>query len=260
MSFLQQALGKNYKWYYIFKYYFKYDFMLGNTIWHWMIGNLLTAFSFVFLWSFVVKNNDYAAYALVGAICTRLTGSWKSWYFAEIIRNGRIAKDLLMPTSFFKSNFVMSFTTPLLETFMIVTILSFLGFLIFGIKVTLPIVFISIPFVIMGSFINYCINCLIGYIAFWEENSGSFINMAYQITPFFSGGFIPLVALPFYEYLKYNPFAYLVHAPTQIYLGKYSTTEIIYTFAGGIVWCFLLWLLTRIVFKLGLKKNEAVGL
>jgi ABC-type uncharacterized transport system permease subunit len=46
----------------------------------------------------------------------------------------------------------------------------------------------------------------------------------------------------------------------QIYLGKYSMTEIIYTFFGGIAWCFVLWILARVIFKLGLKKNEAVGL
>jgi ABC-type uncharacterized transport system permease subunit len=44
------------------------------------------------------------------------------------------------------------------------------------------------------------------------------------------------------------------------FLGKYSTTEIIYTFLGGIAWCLVLWILAQVIFKLGLKKNEAIGL
>jgi ABC-type uncharacterized transport system permease subunit len=46
----------------------------------------------------------------------------------------------------------------------------------------------------------------------------------------------------------------------QIYLGKYSNLEIFYTFLGGLVWCIMLYFLAKLVFKMGLKKNESVGL
>jgi ABC-2 type transport system permease protein len=260
MTFLQQTLGKNYKWIYIFKYYFKYDFMLGNAIWHWIAGNLFHSFSFVFLWSYVVKNNDFAIYALIGSIFTRATGSWINWSIGNDIRTGKISKYLMSTTNFFNLFFVVSFAKPLFESLIILAITSIIGTLFFGLKLSLELILICIPFVLIGSFINYSFNCLSGFIAFWEENFNSFINTFQGIIPVFSGGFIPLIALPFYEYLKFNPFAYFVHIPTQIYLGKYSITEIIYTFLGGIAWCVVLWLLARVIFKLGLKKNEAVGL
>ena len=260
MTFLQQTLGKNYKWWYIFKYYLKYDYMLGNAIFHWVFGNIFYTFSFVFLWSYVVKNNELAIYALVGAIFARLTGSWMSWSIADNIRTGKINKNLLSTTSIFGLHFVTSIARPMAESFLLISVLSISGNIIFGLKFDFQNLVFLIPLVLIGSFINFCINSLLGYLAFWEENMGSLITMFDNIFPILSGGFIPLIALPFYEYTKFNPFAYFVHNPTQIYLGKYDNVQILQTFAGGLTWCIALWILARLVFKAGLKKNEAVGL
>jgi ABC-type uncharacterized transport system permease subunit len=46
----------------------------------------------------------------------------------------------------------------------------------------------------------------------------------------------------------------------QIYLGEYTNLEIFYVFLGGLAWCIILYFLAKLVFKLGLKRNEAVGL
>ena len=58
----------------------------------------------------------------------------------------------------------------------------------------------------------------------------------------------------------WTPFTYLLHHPMQIYLGKYSALETLYVFGGGIVWCVILYYLVKWVFKMGLKRNEAIGL
>jgi ABC-2 type transport system permease protein len=57
-----------------------------------------------------------------------------------------------------------------------------------------------------------------------------------------------------------TPFAYILHYPMQIYLGKYDTNQTILVFLGGLAWCLALFILAKIVFKLGLKRNESVGL
>jgi ABC-type uncharacterized transport system permease subunit len=46
----------------------------------------------------------------------------------------------------------------------------------------------------------------------------------------------------------------------QIYLGKYSPTETLMVVLGGIAWCLVLYFLANFVFKMGLKRNESVGL
>jgi ABC-2 type transport system permease protein len=115
--------------------------------------------------------------------------------------------------------------------------------------------------------IAYLINYLVGYIAgtsafFWKDEAtfGSFTRAHEAMNNVLVGLIIPLDKLSFLPFVVYLPQAWIMHHPMQIYLGKYSQTEILQTFCGGIVWCLLLWVAARFIFKVGLKKNEAVGL
>jgi hypothetical protein len=62
------------------------------------------------------------------------------------------------------------------------------------------------------------------------------------------------------SFLQFLPTSYILHHPMQIYLGKYTNLEIFYVFLGGLAWCAVLYFLAKLVFKMGLKRNEAVGL
>jgi ABC-2 type transport system permease protein len=107
-----------------------------------------------------------------------------------------------------------------------------------------------------------CIIFVVGLIAFWSVQTTAVDSFYYSLRNFLRGDNIPLWILATYfgSWVSFTPFAFFIHHPFQIYLGKYSATEIVYTFVGGIGWCIILWLLARIVFKMGLKRNEAVGL
>ncbi|MFM7853798.1 MAG: ABC-2 family transporter protein [Flammeovirgaceae bacterium] len=54
--------------------------------------------------------------------------------------------------------------------------------------------------------------------------------------------------------------AFFAYYPAQIYLGKYDTDQTVLVFLGGIAWCGILYFLAKLVFRLGLKRNESVGL
>jgi ABC-2 type transport system permease protein len=86
-----------------------------------------------------------------------------------------------------------------------------------------------------------------------------FLLFGYQdLSELLSGGIVPLIG--FLNFLSILPFSFWVHHPMQIYLGNYSTLETFYVFAGGFGWCVILYFLAQFIFKLGLKRNEAVGL
>ena len=76
-----------------------------------------------------------------------------------------------------------------------------------------------------------------------------------------TGVIIPLDKLPFYkEIIQFLPTTWSLHHPMQIYLGKYDTFQTFLVFLGGVSWCILLYFLAKFVFKMGLKRNESVGL
>jgi ABC-2 type transport system permease protein len=117
-----------------------------------------------------------------------------------------------------------------------------------------------IPFAFL---VNYLIGYIIGAIAFYFKDEGtytSFTRAHEAVNNVLVGLIIPLDKLTFLPFAIHLPQAWITHHPMQIYLGKYSTSEIFYTFGGGIAWCLVLWIVARLVFKAGLKRNEAVGL
>ena len=111
------------------------------------------------------------------------------------------------------------------------------------------------------TFISYTKGC----IGFWFNTTSSsyaILEASSIAIGLMSGSVIPLylVFSEFWNPVFWTPFTFLLHHPMQIYLGKYDNIQILQTFIGGIAWCVVLWILARLVFKAGLKKNEAVGL
>jgi ABC-2 type transport system permease protein len=125
-----------------------------------------------------------------------------------------------------------------------------------GINLFLTILFIPISF-----FIKHCIEVIFGCVGFWLVNFGGLLALKYRISDILDGSKIPLDILGrFLPFVLWTPFAFLLHYPVQIYLGKYDWKQTLLIFLGGIIWCVVLWTLARIVFKLGLKRYEGTGM
>ena len=110
-------------------------------------------------------------------------------------------------------------------------------------------------------FLLFLLEISVSFSAFWLTRiNGIILNFGFLLA-IFSGRNFPLnLLIESFSWNLFNPFAFTFYHPMQIYLGKYSQIEIIQTFVGGIIWCLVLFILARIVFKMGLKRNEAVGL
>jgi ABC-2 type transport system permease protein len=117
---------------------------------------------------------------------------------------------------------------------------------------------VSIIFIGRTIIFFYCI--LIGSSAFKFINNSGFIRTFGHIFIFTSGSTFPLDIIDQVQWLQFLPFAYTFYHPMQIYLGNYNFQETLSVFAGGIAWCIILYFLAKLVFKKGLKRNEAVGL
>jgi ABC-2 type transport system permease protein len=114
------------------------------------------------------------------------------------------------------------------------------------------------------SFIGYIslvlTNFLFGFSAFFMHENWGIMELSSVTNQYASGKTFPLNLVWFVSPLALLPFAFNFHHPMQIYLGKYSNLEIFYVFLGGLTWCLVLYFLAKLVFKMGLKRNEAVGL
>jgi ABC-2 type transport system permease protein len=267
-TLMQKILGRQYKWWYISVYNIILTSTKLSSAGFALFGVLINFTAVSYIWFINGASAATMTYLLIGRIYKTLTDNYWSDKIGLDIASGKISSDLLKPTEYLNYNFVASISTRLLRNIInisgiiaVVLLMNFLGVsLIWSTNVLSILLFIPIAL-----FINFYIAFIIGCIAFFIQDRRDFgsFSVAYnQISIIFIGTLIPLDKLPvgFEHILDKLPLAYLLHHPMQIYLGKYDTNQTLMVFAGGIAWCIILYFLAKLIFKLGLKRNEAVGL
>jgi ABC-2 type transport system permease protein len=204
---------------------------------------------------------EILTYLLIGTVFFATTDPVVNWFLGNNIKSGQITRFLILPGNFLTfmifvgiGNTFYMFITYLVS--LLPVLLFFSSSLIFSWNVLWLFLFYPIC---IG--IRLSIDLLSGLAAFWTTSFSGMITLAGAILIFFSGASFPLNfisnKLPI---LEYTPYSILFYHPMQIYLGKYNTIQTIGVFVGGLAWCLVLYFLAKLVFKLGLKRNESVGL
>jgi ABC-2 type transport system permease protein len=267
MTFLQQTLGPHYKWLYIILFGYK----LGNSSPLIRIINivsiLIVSLTILSVWKIGNASSDVFTYLVVGRIFKTIVDTFVYYGLGSDILNGKITTALIRPTGQFAYNLYnnlgkripINFIQIIASLIVIPICLKFYSNIEFDfLRSVLLVLFIPSAFLT-----NYLVGYIIGAMSFYSKDEGtyaSFTRAHEAMNNILVGLIIPLDKLIFLPFVVYLPQAWILHHPMQIYLGKYSQIEIRYIFTGGIAWCLVLWILARLVFKAGLKRNEAVGL
>jgi ABC-2 type transport system permease protein len=267
-TLMEKLLGRQYKWWYIATY----NIILTSTkLSHAgfaLFGVLVNFTTISYVWFINGASTSTMTYLLLGRVYKTITDNYWSDKIGLDIALGKISVDLLRPIDYLSYNFVASISTRLLRNIinLIGIILVVIAMNYFGVSLILNsnviYLILLLPIIIC---INFYIAFIIGSLGFFIEDKRDFgsFSVAYnQISIIMVGTIIPLDKLPLglEHFLDKLPLAYLLHHPMQIYLGKYDTTQTLLVFAGGIAWCVVLYLLAKFIFKIGLKRYEAVGL
>ena len=259
--FLEKLLGGNYKWWYVMVYNFR---SASAYIWsdlYYYLNQILTTYISIIIWQYSNRNDtaDTLNYLLFGNIILSITLLNNHWRMSSEVFEGKISSKLLLPISLtmyyffnaaaysFKVSLVILFYIPLFIYFKDYLVLNLYTFLI--LLVYLPIVYIA----------KFMYNQLVASTVFYLTNNEGFLSFSETILVILSGSLIPLSIINI-NFLYFTPFAFLLHHPMQIYLGKYTQLQTLYVFLGGLAWCLVLYLLAKLIFKLGLKRYESVGL
>jgi ABC-2 type transport system permease protein len=266
MTFLNKLLGKNYKWWYLISYEFKrssghfYSSIFNTSV------RAIEFLAIVFIWKLNGNNSQIISYLALGRVFGRLLTFDISGQVSYFIVKGDLTRLLLLPSYplnyFLASNIGFNFIRGLINA--LVTLA--LAILFFGKDIQFSLnILLLFPFFFLSYLLGLYFSYLIGCIAFWARtnaNSTSIIDAFRMLAGLLSGEIIPLFLIfsSFYSPFFWTPFAFLLHHPMQIYLGKYDFNQTVFVFAGGISWCIILYFLAKWIFKIGLKRNEAVGL
>lgn len=249
----------------------RYAFLImKGGFWSFFTVNIIRSIEFVVL-IFVWKLNPNAtpaiiSYLTIGKAYERIYSNSFGGLMASYINSGSHTKVLLYPVSYFWYNFqqVLGYNTTRNSSHTL--LILFLGVVFFSNDMIFRydnllwlLIFIPINLVL-----HFTISFIIGCSAFWIRNKGdvnNFCAAAYTAIGILSGGIIPLnIMFNDYTRLQYNPFAFLLHWPMQIYLNDYNISTKLSLVGFALAWTAVLFILSRFLFKFGLRKNESVGL
>ena len=269
MTLLQRTLGPSYKWWYFFKYTSNRILNYKLNIFGFRVGEIFEGIFTVIIWQNILigKTNENASqlvtYFVIGWIVSQTSRTLIFNNLPNNIADGSLTVHLMRPQNLFQviltRGFGTSFITGVLTILAFpILIIPFFNFLIWNTNPTQILALVAI--LGLSMFIRSFLQIIFSSIAFWTPEYQGVVASSELITKILSGSMVPLYLLGNFSFIQYLPFSFGFYHPMQIYLGKYDNIQIIQTFAGGIIWCLVLWVLARLVFKAGLKRNEAVGL
>lgn len=114
---------------------------------------------------------------------------------------------------------------------------------------------------VLAFFIGFFFETTIGMIGFWFLEVTSFLYVINTLNFFVSGHMFPLDLLPpFWSNLfQVLPFQYLAYFPAMVFLGKKTGEELAVGLLIELGWAVLFFLLSRWLYRNGLKHYSAYG-
>lgn len=177
------------------------------------------------------------------------------------IKDGGIAYKLNKPYHFVLYQLAEGMGQITVRLLMNLTVGLILGFLYVGrlegfdLK-ALPAVIIS---VMLGIFLNFFMDAVIGMTSFWTEDNSAFYWIAQKLS-FMMGLFLPLEFLPgvIQKIALYLPFSYIAYAPARL-LTSFSMKEFWSIIPVQVFYTALFAALSALVYWRGVKKLNVNG-
>lgn len=119
----------------------------------------------------------------------------------------------------------------------------------------------GIPFILIANVIGYCLSFLIGCLSFWVTEIWGISAVKKLLLSVFAGTIFPFSYLSdkaqFLLFL--TPFPYLSYIPSALILGEMGSDDLLFLLGVGTIWCVIFAFSAKIVWSLGKKKYESVG-
>ncbi len=114
---------------------------------------------------------------------------------------------------------------------------------------------------LLGFVVGFFFEASIGMIGFWFLEVTSLLYVVNTLNFFVSGQMFPvdLLAQPWAGLLKSLPFQYLAYFPAAVFLGKIRGEELVWGLLGELAWAVVFFVLSRWLFRLGLRRYSAYG-
>lgn len=242
---------------------YKVEYFVG------LVNGFLYVFVFTSLWNAIYSFSNqkqlqtsftkssiisYAVFAMV----IKISFTMDDQITTRKIRTGNLVTDLIKPINYFYLTLSECIGQTLFHAFARGLPVLVLSLIVFDIKMPGEVsnYILLIVSCLMGYFILFMINYLIGLLAFWFVETFSFQLMKYGLYALFSGGIIPIDFFPaeVQPVMNFLPFKYILYIPTCLFLGRFDNKTICVSMLGQAVWVIFLLILSKIAWDKAMKK------
>ena len=268
MKIPTKLIQRNYKWLYIIKYSIRKALSGLNMNLMYLFAGMLEIATYIYLY-YINKSIDFHQ-IITQFLLIRLYSSFvmNRWYYfiSDLVYSSGMTRFLLFPSNYLLHQLFFSFGSRLVKNFL--TLLAHIIVLIVTIAVIGNIsinwnFLLLLFFVPIGFLLNFMISSFVGHLAFFVKDRRDYISFSeiyYMVFGILSGTIIPLSLLPLgWEWLQYTPIAYITYQPVRLYYNP-SFELFFEIFIYSVLWTIFMFSVNRVIKKIGLKLNEAVGL
>lgn len=203
-------------------------------------------------------------YFIVIQILTTLVFTRVGFVIGSDIQKGDLSNYLIKPISYLLFQTLRQFSRNLMQImFGLIFFIILISMVNFQFLLDFKLSYLGIGMfsMVIGYITNICLVMIIGLSAFWISNSSRLLFMFYAILSIFSGLMMPLNFFPpaIQEIIFNTPFPYIFYVPAQILMGNLDLAAYLKLLPMSLLYLVLLSTVTFSIFKLGIKKYEAVG-
>jgi len=237
-----------------------------------LIGQAISLSGLLYIWIAIYKDGQtVGSYTLTGILTYYLIltllrttiseGVGMGFEVVHDINEGVITNYLLKPFSYPLEKLVKLFGQATINTLFMAPIAIFIGFLLRD-YIQLPSLTNFLQFVglaLVALTLYYLLYFLTALSSFWVTHGGNFIYATIITSNFLNGGTLPLDLFPtwFQSISAYLPFQYFLYIPIQGYFGNIENW--LFTLSIALAWIIIFIIIVWTVWKMGIKKFEAVG-
>ncbi len=206
---------------------------------------------------------DFVAYYLATLIVRNLTGSWVAWQISEEIRTGTMSMRLLRPIHpfvVFSASHVAAipFRGLIALPLAIVLLVSSGASSLVSDPVQLALI---LPSVMMAWLITFSVLFAIGALAFWITKSHAIMNLYFGLFSLLSGYLLPLPLLPgaLGDIAMVSPFRFMLSVPVELMTHTFERGELAVVMLAQLGWTVAAVTIALWIWRVGVRRFEAVG-
>ena len=236
----------------------------------WLMTNMLSVIMLL-VWLSISRagpvngftSGDFVAYYMIGLLVRQVTAVWTSWEMDFEIREGQLSPQLLRPIHPVHRHVAANWSEKVMRLIILVPIILIVFILTPDARLSItPVSVIAFLISVAGAWlISFLADYAIGILAFWTSQATAFTQILWGLKVVFSGILAPIQMFPPFiqSALDWLPFRYMLAFSNEIMLGQTQGERLVLGLLVQWGWALILFILVRILWKLGTRNYSAVG-